>query len=86
MIIRPAIVEDLSKIFDLMQEFAVFQKTPEKLLITKEQLLEDKDIFKCLVAQTERHEIVGFASFYFTYYSWSGKGMDLYPGYWILDP
>ncbi|MEP6674808.1 MAG: GNAT family N-acetyltransferase [Ferruginibacter sp.] len=80
-IIRKAGVADLPAVYELIKEFAVFQKTPGKLLISAEQMVKDKDIFCCFVAVDESGTIAGFASFYFTYFSWSGKGMyldDLY--------
>ena len=46
-----------------------------------EQLQQDKDIFNCLVAETPTGEIVAFATYFFTYYSWTGKALyldDLY--------
>ena len=80
-IIRNADERDLPSIFALMKEFSIFQKTPEKVTLTLEQLIAEKDIFQCLVAETGDNEIIGFASFFFTYHSWSGKGLyldDLY--------
>ncbi|HEY5407605.1 MAG TPA: GNAT family N-acetyltransferase [Ginsengibacter sp.] len=80
-IIRKADEQDFPSIFALMKEFSVFQKTPEKVRLTLEQLIAEKDIFQCIVATTDDNEIIGFASFFFTYYSWSGKGLyldDLY--------
>jgi diamine N-acetyltransferase len=59
----------------------VFQKTPEKVTITLEQLIADQDIFNCFVAETIDKEIVGFATYFYSYHSWSGKGLyldDLY--------
>ena len=79
-VIRKANESDFEGIISLIKEFSVFQKTPEKVSITLDQLRKDKDIFQCLVAVSEG-EIIGFASFYFTYYSWTGKGLyldDLY--------
>lgn len=79
-VIRKANESDFEEILSLIKEFSVFQKTPEKVSITLDQLRKDKDIFQCLVVASEG-EIVGFASFYFTYYSWSGRGLyldDLY--------
>src|SRR5205814_41898 len=54
---------------------------PEKVMITLEQMKENKDFFLCFVAEIETNAIVGFASFSFAYYSWSGKAIyldDLY--------
>lgn len=44
-------------------------------------MTKDEKIFQCLVAENDESEITGFATFFFTYYSWSGKGLyidDLY--------
>lgn len=79
--IRKAEDADYTAVLALIKEFAAFQKTPEKVSITAAQMQEDKSIFQCLVAQTNAGTIVGFASFFFAYYSWSGKAVyldDLY--------
>jgi GNAT superfamily N-acetyltransferase len=47
---------------------------------TEKQMIEDKELFSCLVAIKEG-AIVGFASYFFAYYSWTGKALyldDLY--------
>lgn len=79
--IKRGITQDFPFVFALMQEFAAFQKTPEKLTVTLEQLIAEQNFFKCLVAETDDKKIAGFASFFFAYYSWSGKAIyldDLY--------
>ena len=79
--IRPANEMDFSEIFSLITEFSVFQGTPEKVSITVDQMQENKELFNCLVAETKDKHIIGFASFFFAYYSWSGKALyldDLY--------
>ena len=79
--IRKADEQDFPAILFLLKEFSVFQKTPEKVSITLEQMINEKNFFQCLVAETENKEIAGFATFFFTYYSWTGKGLyldDLY--------
>lgn len=79
-VIRKADVDDFEEILSLIKEFSEFQKTPEKISITLDQLIKDRDVFQCLIAVNEK-EIIGFASYYFTYFSWSGKGLyldDLY--------
>ena len=75
--IRKADERDFPFIFAMMKEFAVFQKTPEKVFITLDQMIKDKDIFNCLVAEVDNKEIAGFATSFFTYYSWTGKGLYL---------
>ena len=79
--IRPANEMDFPEIFSLITEFSVFQGTPEKVSITVDQMQENKELFNCLVAETKDKHIIGFASFFFAYYSWSGKALyldDLY--------
>ena len=79
-IIRPAVREDLAAVYTLFQEFAVFQRTPEKLYITLDELMADSAHFQCLVAVADG-QIVGFATWFFTFYSWTGRGIyldDLY--------
>ena len=79
--IRAANEMDFPAIFTLIKEFSIFQGTPEKVSITVEQMQENKELFNCLVAETKDKHIIGFASFFFAYYSWSGKALyldDLY--------
>jgi len=79
--IRKADEQDFPCILFLLKEFSVFQKTPEKVSITLEQMIHEKNFFQCLVAEAENKEIAGFATFFFTYYSWTGRGLyldDLY--------
>ena len=79
--IRKGDARDFPAIFTLIKEFSVFQKTPEKVTIMLDQMIADENIFQCFVAETTNNNIIGFATFYFTYYSWSGKGLyldDLY--------
>ena len=75
--IRKANPKDFPSILSLNKEFSIFQKTPEKVSITLEQMKNDANLFQCFVAENDAHEIIGFASFYFAYYSWVGKGLDL---------
>lgn len=74
--IRKGVVQDFEQILKLIKAFSVFQRTPEKVTVTLEQMIEDKDIFQCLVAEVD-NTIVAFASFSSSYYSWSGKAIDL---------
>ena len=79
--IRKANRQDYQEILLLIKEFALFQKTPEKVTITIEQMIASENLFQCFIAETSNNEIAGFASFYFVYNSWSGKGLyldDLY--------
>jgi GNAT superfamily N-acetyltransferase len=79
--IRKADQKDFPGILSLIKEFALFQKAPGKVTITLEQMENEKDYFQCFVAETGGHTIIGFASYFFAYYSWTGKALyldDLY--------
>ena len=79
--IRQATPADFEAVYSLMLQFAVFQQTPEKILTSVEQLKADQHLFNCLVAETPDGDTVAFATYFFAYYSWSGKALyldDLY--------
>jgi GNAT superfamily N-acetyltransferase len=79
--IRKSIGADFPAIVALINEFAAFQKTPERVHITAEQMTKDKELFFCFVAEDENQHIVGYAACFFAYFSWSGKTLyldDLY--------
>lgn len=76
LIIRKAAYEDLEKVYSLIFDFAHFQKTPEKLLISREEFMKDANEINCVVAELDG-KVVGFATYFFGYYSWSGKGLYL---------
>ena len=78
--IRKAESNDFDDIYLLIKEFATFQKTPEKVLTSPSQMIEDSNYFNCYVA-SDKEKIVGFSTYFFAYYSWSGKAVyldDLY--------
>ncbi len=79
--IRKANKEDFPAILHLIREFAVYQQTPDKVTITVDQMIEDEHLFRCFVAENETGIIIGFATYFYSYYSWSGKAVyldDLY--------
>ncbi len=78
--IRKAVPADFEQIYALIKEFANFIKTPEKVLTTPAQMTEDKDIFQCFIA-LDKDKVIGFATYFTAYYSWTGKTIyldDLY--------
>jgi len=79
--IRKATDKDFDAILSLIKELAHFEKAPEKVSNTVEQMQEEKDVFGCFIAETEKNEIVGIALYFFAYYTWIGKSLyldDLY--------
>src|SRR5437868_434514 len=79
--IRKGVAEDFSQVVELIKEFSIFQRTPEKVTITAEQMKHEEKLFQCFVAVDQSQLVVGFGSYFFAYYSWSGKAIyldDLY--------
>jgi ribosomal protein S18 acetylase RimI-like enzyme len=78
--IRPAKPEDVPAIFRLIQELALFEKAPEEVENTPEQLLADgfgtNPAYGCWVAEWG-NEVAGMALYYFRYSTWKGRRLYL---------
>lgn len=86
MIIRKAVTSDFEQIFELFREFSEYQGLPERMKNNPARMSEEKEYLHCFVAENDDKQIIGYATWFFTYYTWSGKGLymdDLYvrPGY-----
>lgn len=80
-ITRLATETDFPAVLDLIKGLAAFQGTPEKVSNTVEQMITDKHLFDCILAENEQQEIVGIATYFYAYYTWTGKALyldDLY--------
>lgn len=78
--IRKAEPTDFEQVYSLIREFAEFIKTPDQLHNSPAQMLEDQQYFNCLIA-VDGEKLVGFATYFFAYYSWTGRSIyldDLY--------
>lgn len=78
--IREGKAEDIPAIFALINELALYEKAPQEVTTTVEQMYEDgfgeKAIYKFIVAELN-NEIVGMALYYWKYSTWKGKGIYL---------
>ena len=78
--IRQATVEDAQAILSLVQDLATFEREPEAVVLSKEDLVRDgfgeKPAFVCFVAE-EGKQIIGMALGYPRYSTWKGKTMHL---------
>ena len=77
--IRKAIPGDEHAIFDLIKELALYEKAPEQVTNTPEQLkvdLFDDQICDAIVALSN-NEIIGFALYYVSYSTWKGRCLYL---------
>jgi GNAT superfamily N-acetyltransferase len=77
--IRQAHPGDEIEIFNLIYALAVYEKAPEQVINTPEQLAIDifeNKICSAIVA-VEKDQIVGFSLYYISYSTWKGKCLYL---------
>ncbi len=75
--IRTASEADFPAILQMINELATFEKAPKKVTNSIEQMQTEKDLFGCFVAENEDKNIIGFALYFFAYYTWVGKSLYL---------
>jgi GNAT superfamily N-acetyltransferase len=84
-VLRAATESDVPAIYGMIVELAVFEREPDAVAITEEQLREDgwgpHRAFECFVAEDEAPGVCGFALFHAVYSTWAGRSLyleDLY--------
>lgn len=89
MIIREAQKEDMKSVLELIQELATFEKEPNAVVVTVDDLIRDgfgdNPLFHCFVGEIEgdssgseqAKQIVGMALYYYRYSTWKGKTIHL---------
>lgn len=75
--IRNAEPRDYQAILSLIKELAHFERAPERVTNTVEQMNEESSHFQALVAEKDDGEIIGMAVFFFAYFTWVGKSLYL---------
>lgn len=74
--IRAALASDVPLILSLIRELAEYEKAPDSVLATEEDLLRDGFgptlRFECLIAEWNG-EPAGFALFFYSYSTWDGR-------------
>lgn len=73
--IREIKEKDFKELILLFQEFADFEKLPDKMTYSVEQMNLEKEFINGFVAISDSNEIVGYVTFFFAYYTWIGKSL-----------
>lgn len=80
MTVRKGTKEDAQAILDLIIELAVFEKEPDAVVVTQEDLIRDgfsdNPLFHTFVAENDG-KIIGMALYYYRYSTWKGKTIHL---------
>jgi len=78
--IRKAKIEDMPRVLELIQELATYEKAPDEMINTVENLESDgfggTQVFDCIVAEGD-DIIVGFALFFTGYSTWKARTLYL---------
>lgn len=78
--IRKATKNDMPSVLELIQELAIFEKEPDAVVVTVDDLVRDgfsaNPLFQCFVAEVDG-EIIGMALYYYRYSTWKGKTIHL---------
>jgi len=79
-IIRQASPKDMPQVLELIKELAAFEKEPNAVVITAEDLVKDgfgtNPLFTCFVAEVNGL-IQGMALVYYRYSTWKGRTVHL---------
>jgi GNAT superfamily N-acetyltransferase len=71
---------DIPQVLDLIRELAEYEKGPQEVTVTEEELLEDgfgnRKLYDFIVAEAD-DEIVGMAFYYSRYSTWKGRTIHL---------
>ncbi|WP_338408939.1 GNAT family N-acetyltransferase [uncultured Flavobacterium sp.] len=78
--IRKGTPNDMQAVLELIVELAVFEKSPNAVIVTKEDLIRDgfssTPLFYTFVAENEEG-VIGIALYYYRYSTWKGKTLHL---------
>ena len=78
--IRNAVKEDCTRLLELVQELATYEKAPKEVTVTIEHFIEsgfgEKPVWWAFVAEADK-KIVGFALYYIRFSTWKGQAMYL---------
>ena len=80
MIIRKGEKNDMPAVLDLIKELAIFEKEPNAVVVTFDDLVRDgfsdNPLFHTFIAEVD-NEIIGMALYYYRYSTWKGKTIHL---------
>ena len=78
--IRAAEPKDVAAIFGLIKELATYERAPEQVSNTAQQLhidLFEDQICHAIVAENAHGTVIGFALYYISYSTWKGRCLYL---------
>ncbi len=74
--IREATEADYKSIMGMIKELARFERAEDRVKNSVSRMKREKRFFRALIA-SEKGRIIGYAVFFFAYYTWVGKSLYL---------
>ena len=78
--IRKAVKEDCSRMMELIQELAIYEKAPDEVTVSFDHFVDsgfgDNPVWWAFVAEADG-KVQGFALYYIRYSTWNGQRMYL---------
>lgn len=71
--IQPITENDFEELIALFQAMADYQNQPGKMTNTLQNMQREAEWLKGFTARNEEGELVGYATFFYAYYTWRGK-------------
>ncbi|MEI6764341.1 MAG: GNAT family N-acetyltransferase [Bacteroidota bacterium] len=75
-ILRPATKEDLPEVLKLIQELALYERAPQEVTVTLNELAEDgfgeRPLYEIILALSGT-ELLGMSFYFISYSTWKGK-------------
>lgn len=75
--VREATEEDFPAILSLIKELAEYERSPDAVTNSVEQMKREQNHFSCFVAEQPDGTIAGMALFFTVYFTWVGKSIYL---------
>ena len=75
--VREATEEDFPAILSLIKELAEYERSPDAVTNSVEQMKREQNHFSCFVAELPDGTIAGMALFFTAYFTWVGKSIYL---------
>lgn len=66
---------DIPQLIELFEEFSNFENKSERMINSVKKMKSEMDYFNCFVAVSKSNQIVGYLSYFFCFYTWSGKSL-----------
>ena len=79
--IREIEKKDYPELIEIFHEFAEFEKLPDNMVNSVEQMKTESDFINGFVVLNENKKIIGYVTYFYAYYTWIGKSMymdDIY--------